>query len=89
MTSLFLYITRSTIAAFSILCRWATVRGSIPQPIVVVLAFATLVSARKQRILALGLTLLGTRLVGEFIHGSLHGNEFWDDEDEEVVYRSK
>lgn len=40
-----------------------------------------LVSARRgQRVLSVGLTLLALRLVGEFVHGSLRGNEFWDDE---------
>lgn len=28
----------------------------------------------------LALTLLAMRLLGEFIHGSIHGNEFWEDE---------
>ena len=28
----------------------------------------------------LGLTLLAIRMLGEFIHGSVYGNEFWDDE---------
>jgi len=26
------------------------------------------------------LTLLALRLVGEMVHGSVYGNEFWDDE---------
>jgi len=31
-------------------------------------------------VFSVGLTVLALRLLGEFIHGSLHGNEFWDDE---------
>ena len=81
VTSLFLYITRSSLNAFGTLCRWAGVRGAIPQPIVVITVFAVLVSSRSgQRLFSLILTLLALRMVGEFIHGSLHGNEFWDDE---------
>ena len=81
VTSLFLYISRSTLTAFSILCRWSGVRGTIPQSVVVLTAFAAVVSSRGgKRMLSLTLTLLAMRLVGEFIHGSLHGNEFWDDE---------
>jgi len=81
VTSLFLYISRSTLTSFSILCRWAGVRNTIPQPVVVLTAFAAVVSSRGgKRMLSLTLTLLVMRLVGEFIHGSLHGNEFWDDE---------
>lgn len=63
------------------LCRWAGVRGTIPQPIVVTTVFAMLVSARRgQRVVAVGLTLLALRLAGEFVDGSLNGNESWDDE---------
>jgi len=81
VTSLFLYVARSSLTAFAILCRWAGVRGTIPQPIVVTTVFAILLSARRgQRVVSVALTVLGLRLVGEFIHGSLHGNEFWDDE---------
>ena len=62
------------------MCRWAGVRGTIPQPIVVMTAFATVISCRRQRMLTLGLTLLAMRLVGEFVHGSLYGNESWGEE---------
>ena len=81
VTSLFLYVTRSTLTAFGILCRWAGVRGTIPQPIVVMSVIAVIVSSRRgQRMMLLALTLLAMRLLGEFIHGSIHGNEFWEDE---------
>ena len=81
VTSLFLYISRSTLTAFSILCRFAGVRGTIPQPVVVLTAFAAVVSSRGgKRMLSLTLTLLALRLLGEFVHGSINGNEFWDDE---------
>ena len=81
VTSLFLYVSRSALTAFGILCRWAGVRGTIPQPIVVTSVIAAILSSRGgQRVLSLALTLFAMRLVGEFIHGSLHGNEFWDDE---------
>ena len=81
VTSLFLYISRTTLTAFGVLCRWAGVRGTIPQPIVVMSVVAIIVSSRRgQRMMSLALTVLALRLVGEFIHGSLHGNEFWDDE---------
>lgn len=49
--------------------------------------FASIVSARRgQRIIALLISLLGLRMVGEFIHGSLYGNEFWDDEYDSVAH---
>ena len=76
-----LYIARSSFSVFGNLCRWAGVRGTIPQPIVVVTVCAVILSSyRQQKVLSLGLTLLAIRMLGEFIHGTAHGNEFWDDE---------
>jgi hypothetical protein len=81
VTSLFLYVSRSALTAFGILCRWAGVRGTIPQPIVVTSVIATILSSRGgQKVLSLMLILLAMRLVGEFLHGLYSGNEFWDDE---------
>jgi hypothetical protein len=81
VTSLFLYVLRSAFTTFGILCRWAGVRGTIPQLIVFMSVIATIISScGGQRVLSLALTLFAMRLVGEFIHGSLNGNEFWDDE---------
>jgi hypothetical protein len=81
VTSLFLYVSRSALIAFGILCRWAGVCGTIPQPIVFTSVIATIISSPGgQRVLLLALTLFAMRLVGEFIHRSLNGNEFWDDE---------
>ena len=62
------------------MCRWAGVRGTIPQPIVVTSVIATILSSHGQRLPSLVLILLAMRLVGEFLHGSLNVNEFWDDE---------
>jgi hypothetical protein len=81
VTSLFLYCSRSAITAFGSLCRWAGVRGTIPQPIIVLTVIATVLSSRGgSRVMSLVLTVLAMRLVGEFIHGSINGNEFWEDE---------
>ncbi|KAL9186641.1 hypothetical protein ACHAXT_005879 [Thalassiosira profunda] len=81
VTSLFLYVSRSALTAFGVLCRWAGVRGTVPQPIVATTVFAALISARRgQRVMLVALTVLALRLVGEVIHGSLYGNEFWEDE---------
>ena len=80
VTSLVLFIARSSLSWFGSLCRWAGVRGTIPQPIVVTAVFAMGVSSRREyRTLSVGLSLLALRMIGEFIHGSLHGNEFWED----------
>ena len=81
VTSLVAFIARYSLSWFGSLCRWAGVRGTIPQPIVVTAVFAMGISSRRgYRGLSVCLSLLALRLVGEFIHGSLHGNEFWEDE---------
>ena len=81
VTSLVIFIARSSLSWFGSLCRWAGVRGTIPQPIVVTTVFAMGISSRRgYRTLSLGLSLLALRMVGEFLHGSLHGNEFWEDD---------
>lgn len=81
VTSLVIFIARSSLSWFGSLCRWAGVRGSIPQPIVVTTVFAMGISSRRgYRTLSLCLSLLALRMVGEFLHGSLHGNEFWEDD---------
>ena len=56
-------------------------RGTVPQPIVVAAVLSALVGpGRRNRMASLALTVLMLRLAGEFLHGSLYGNEFWDDE---------
>lgn len=81
VTSLVIFVARSSLSWFGSLCRWAGVRGTIPQPIVVTTVFAMGISSRRgYRTLSLCLSLLALRMVGEFLHGSLHGNEFWEDD---------
>jgi hypothetical protein len=81
VTSHILYVLRSALTAFGILCRRAGIRGTIPQRIVVTLVIATILSAfGGQKVLSLVLILLVTRLVGELMHGIYSGNLFWDDE---------
>ena len=81
ITSLLIFCARTLLSVFGNLCRWAGVRGAIPQPIVVVTVCAVILSSyRQQKVFMMGFTLLAIRMLGEFIHGSVHGNEFWDDE---------
>ena len=80
VTSLVVYLSRLALQALGVLRRWAGVRGTIPQLIVVMSVITMVLSSRGQRVLSLALILFALRLVGEFIHGSLYGNEFWDDE---------
>ena len=70
-------------------CEWASVRGSIPQPVVVVGVTSCFLSARSgNRLLALAISLVAFRIFGELIHEGLYGDEDWeegdDDEEDEV-----
>ena len=59
-------------------CRWASVKGALPQPIVVMgLVSAVLCARPRHRLSVLGLTLLALRTTGELLHGYVNNN--WDD----------
>lgn len=61
--------------------RWASVRGALPQPIVVLGVSSAAVCARpKRRLMVVIFTLLTMRTVGELIHGYTHGHSDWDEE---------
>ena len=73
---------RTFLLLFSILCRWASVRGSIPQPVVVIgVATAGLCARPRHRWRAIALTLVVLRTAGELIHGTIYGNDGWNDDD--------
>ena len=65
----------------SYLCRWASCRGSLPQPMVVLLLFASAVSAPKgRRLFTIAFTTIALRTTAELIHGLKYGpHEDWDD----------
>ena len=81
-TSLFRTTFQTTLLVLSYLCRWASCRGSLPQPMVVLLLFASAVSAPKgRRFLTVSLTILALRTTAELIHGLKYGpHEDWDDD---------
>jgi hypothetical protein len=67
----------------SYLCRWASVRGAVPQPVVVMAVASTAVSARAgKRFNMVLVTLLVLRTLGELIHGYVRGDQDWDDANE-------
>ena len=70
-----------SIVFLSQVCRWASCRGSLPQPIVVFLLAASALSApRRRRLLTVGITLIALRTIAEMLHGYIHDD--WDEEDE-------
>lgn len=65
-------------------CEWATVRGALPQPVVVVGVTSCVLSARPgKRLLAMGVSLLVFRILGELIHEGLYGDDDWEEEDDD------
>ena len=63
-------------------CEWASVRGSLPQPIVVVGVTSCVLSVgHGKRLLTMVLSLVAFRIFGELIHEGLYGHEDWDYEE--------
>ena len=64
--------------------RWASVRGSLPQPVVVVGVLSAALSSRPgSRIRNVFLTVLAIRATAEILHGYMYDDdEFWDPEEE-------
>jgi len=76
-----------SLASFANVCRWASVRGSLPQPIVVFFVSIALTCApRGKRILSGGVTLLALRSVAEALHGYIYGDNGWEDDPDHLYY---
>lgn len=71
---------KGTLMIASYTCRWASVRGALPQPIVVMgVTTAALCARPKHKLSMVILTLLALRTVGELLHG--YANDGWEDID--------
>ncbi len=87
MTTFFNSSLRALLLVATYICRWASVRGAIPQPIVVIGVISGLISARPgYRLRTVLIALISLRTVGELIHGYAYGDSDWEeagkDEDE-------
>jgi len=77
---------KASVIGASYLCEWASVRGALPQPLVVfsVITAALSTRARQGRLTTVIVTLLALRTLGEVIHGYQFGDgEGWDDDDDD------
>jgi hypothetical protein len=83
LVSMFGTITKSLLVLGSYMCRWASVRGAIPQP-VVVLGVATAGICGRKPVRAIVVALILMRTFGELLHGALNGDEGWEEEEKEV-----
>lgn len=94
VTTFFNSALKSILLVSTYVCRWASVRGAIPQPIVVIGAASAFLSARPRfRLRALLIALVAFRSVGELIHGYAYGDadgweDDYDDEDDDSGNRS-
>lgn len=79
-------IFKSGVIVTSYLCRWASCRGALPQPIVVVgISTAVLCARPRYRLRIVALTLVALRAAGELLHGYVYGDEGWEDDAEDDV----
>lgn len=75
-------VFKSFIAILSYVCRWASCRGALPQPIVVFVFVASALSApKRKKVMTAFLALIATRTVAEAVHGYVYGNDDWEDDD--------
>lgn len=59
------------------LCRWASTKHTIPQPVVVFVVTSIGLSVRRRRLLSMGLALLVLRTIGELLHG--YAEDMWEE----------
>ena len=73
-------LLRSSAILMSGVCRWASVRGTLPKPVVVVGALSALLCSKPGgRVRNLVLSLLAVRALGELLHGYMYNDDdFWD-----------
>lgn len=80
-TMMFKSMFMSSVAILSYICRWASCRGALPQPIIVFLLVASALSApRRKKLLTVGITLIAARTLAEALHGYIYGNNEWGDD---------
>ena len=81
LLKLFKSVFKSLLLIGGSLGRWASVRGALPQPVVVVGVIAAGLSARRHhRLWSMIITLVVMRTLGELIHGYMY-----DDFDEDAI----
>jgi hypothetical protein len=73
---------KSFLLVGSYLCRWASVRGALPQPVVVLGVFTAGICAHpRRRLRTVAISLIVLRTVGELLHGYLVGDQEWNEDD--------
>ncbi len=84
LVAIFRTAAQTTLVMASYVCRWASVRGAIPQPLVVLGVSSAGLCVRHHRFRAILLALILIRTLGELVHGSLYGQDGWEDNDNET-----
>ncbi|GAX14825.1 hypothetical protein FisN_29Lh031 [Fistulifera solaris] len=83
LVTIFRTVLQTTFVLASYGFRWASVRGAIPQPVVVLGVSAAGLCVRQHRIRSMLLALILFRTVGELVHGGLYGQDGWEDDTDE------
>ena len=84
VTTFFNSALRSCLLIATYVCRWASVRGAIPQPIVIMGVVASFLSARpRYRLRTVLVALVVLRTAGELIHGYAYGDTDWEEDHDE------
>jgi hypothetical protein len=83
MTSVFYLAFKLFFLILSRLCRWASCRGTLPQPLVVFTLLSSIISApRNKRIFMVGITIIAIRTLAEMVHGYKYSHFDWEEEEE-------
>ena len=83
-----LRLSRSLIQSFTVLAgslgKWASVRGSLPQPVIMVSVLSAGLSARPgRRFQTIVLSVLALRMLGELLHGYMYDDLDFEDGDDD------
>lgn len=80
LTTFFQSALKALLMVATYICRWASVRGAVPQPIVVMGVTSAFLCARPgKRLWTVSLSLIAMRTIGELIHAYVYGDEDWED----------
>jgi len=82
VTTFFNSALKSILLVSTYICRWASVRGAIPQPIVVIGTVSAFLTAQpRYRLRTVLVALVAFRTVGELIHGYAYGDaDGWEED---------
>lgn len=61
-------LSKGALLVVNYLCRWASVKGTIPQPVIVMAVISVAISTKRRKVNSVFVTVLVLRTVGELLH---------------------